>query len=192
MLGRIDAIAADIAAFDTQIEQHLTPFAEAVAHLDEIPGIGPTAAAVIIVEVGLDMTRFPTPGHLCAWARFAPGVSQSAGKNKGRGTTGHGNRYLARILGEVAVTAGKTDTFLGERYWRIAKRRGKKRAIVAVGRSTLVIIWHLLNDPDTRFHDLGADHYASHTNPDAKKRNHVRQLETLGYTVTLEPAAAAA
>ncbi len=85
MLGRIDAIAADIAAFDTQIEQHLTPFAEAVAHLDEIPGIGPTAAAVIIVEVGLDMTRFPTPGHLCAWARFAPGVSQSAGRNKGRG-----------------------------------------------------------------------------------------------------------
>ena len=108
------------------------------------------------------MTRFPTPGHLSSWAKFAPGIKSSAGKNKGNGSTGHGNRYLARVLGEAAVGAGRTDTFLGARYRRIARRRGKKKAIVAVGRSILVIIWHLLADPDTRFDDLGADHYDRH------------------------------
>ena len=78
---------------------------------------------------------------------------------KGNGSTGHGNRYLARVLGEAAVGAARTDTFLGERYRRIARRRGKKKAIVAVGRSILVIIWHLLSNPQARFHDLGSDHY---------------------------------
>ena len=94
------------------------------------------------------MSRFPTAGHLCSWAKFSPGLRSSAGKTKGTGSTGQGNRYLARILGEVAVTAAKTDTFLGARYRRIAKRRGKKRATVAVGRSILVVIWHLLSDGD--------------------------------------------
>ena len=161
----------------------------AAARLDEIPGIGPVAAAIIIAEVGVDMSRFPTAGHLCSWAKFSPGINSSAGKTKGNGSTGHGNRYLARILGEAAVIAGRTDTFLGERYRRIARRRGKKRAIVAVGRSILVIVWHLLADEDTRFTDLGADHFTRHVNPDTKKRNHIRQLEALGYTVTLTPAA---
>ena len=169
--------------------EHLAPFADAVARLDEIPGIGPTAAAIIIAEIGLDMTRFPTPAHLASWAKFAPGINSSAGKTKGNGSTGHGNRYLARVLGEAAVGAGRTDTFLGARYRRLVRRRGKKKAIVAVGRSMLVIIWHLLADPDTRFHDLGADHYDRHVNTHAKRRNHVRQLEALGYRVTLEPAA---
>ena len=189
MLARIDGIDADIAVLDAQIETLLTPFAQAVERLDEIPGIGPVAAAVIIAEIGLDMTRFPTAGHLCSWAKFSPGVKSSAGKNKGNGSTGHGNRYLARVLGEAAVMAGRSDTFLGERYRRIARRRGKKKAIVAVGRSMLVIIWHLLADPETRFNDLGADHFTRHVNTYAKKRNHIRQLEALGYTVTLEPAA---
>ena len=103
---------------------------------------------MIIAEIGTDMTRFPTPAHLTSWARFAPGVKESAGKTKGNGTTGHGNRYLARVLGEAAVGASRTDTFLGERYRRIARRRGKKKAIVAVGRSILIIIWHLLDNPD--------------------------------------------
>ena len=181
MLARIDAVDADIAALDAEIEAHLAPFADAVARLDEIPGIGPIAAAVIIAEIGIDMTRFPTAGHLCSWAKFAPGIKSSAGKNKGNGSTGHGNRYLARVLGEAAVDAGRTDTFLGARYRRIARRRGKKKAIVAVGRSILVIIWHLLADPETRFHDLGADHYDRHVNTAAKKRSHIRQLEALGY-----------
>ena len=189
MLSRVDAVDADIGAVDTQIGDHLAPFADAVARLDEIPGIGPTAAAIIIAEIGLDMSRFPTPAHLASWAKFAPGINASAGKTKGNGSTGHGNRYLARVLGEAAVGVGRTDTFLGARYRRIARRRGKKKAIVAVGRSLLVIIWQLLADPDTRFHELGADHYDRHVNTSAKKRNHIRQLEALGYHVTLEPAA---
>jgi transposase len=189
MLARIDGIDADIAAVDNQIEAYLAPFAAAAARLDEIPGIGPVAAAIIIAEVGVDMSRFPTAGHLCSWAKFSPGISSSAGTTKGTGSTGHGNRYLARVLGETAVVAGRSDTFLGERYRRIARRRGKKRAIVAVGRSILVIVWHLLADGHTRFTDLGSDHYTKHINPDTKKRNHIRQLEALGYTVTLTPAA---
>jgi len=189
MLARIDAIDADIAAIDAEIEAHLAPFASAAARLDDIPGIGPVAAAIIIAEIGTDMTRFPTAGHLCSWAKFSPGIKSSAGKSKGNGSTGHGNRYLARVLGEAAVAAARTDTFLGARYRRIAKRRGKKRAIVAVARSTLIIIWHLLNDDTTTYDDLGADHYTRHTNPDTKKRNHVRELQALGYKVTLEPAA---
>jgi transposase len=112
MLNRIDGIDADINL------------------LDEIPGIGATAAAVIIAEIGVDMSRFPTAGHLCSWARFAPGIKSSAGKTKDRGSTGHGNRYRARILGEAAVTAERTETFLGERYRRMR-----------------VIIWQLLADP---------------------------------------------
>ena len=87
------------------------------------------------------------------------------------------------------MVAGRTDTFLGERYRRIARRRGKKKAIVAVGRSILVIIWHLLSDPDARFIDLGADFYDTRISPNAEERNHIRQLEALGYKVTLEPAA---
>jgi len=189
MLARIDQASADIAAVEARIEELVTPFVQAVEQLDEIPGVGATAAHVILAEIGLDMSRFATAAHLCSWARFAPGVKESAGKKKGRGATGHGNPYLARVLGEAAVAAGKTDTFLGERYRRIARRRGKKRAIVAVGRSILVIIFHLLSDPDTRFHDLGSDFYDNRIGPERKKRNHVRQLEALGYTVTLQPAA---
>jgi transposase len=189
MLGRIDGIDADIAAVDEQIEAQLAPFAQAAARLDEIPGIGPVAAAIILAEIGTDMSRFPTAAHLCSWAKFSPGIKSSAGKTKGAGSTGHGNRYLARVLGEAAVVAGRTDSFLGERYRRIARRRGKKRAIVAIGRSILVIVWHLLADEDARFTDLGADHFTRHANPDTKKRNHIRQLEALGYTVTITPAA---
>jgi len=189
MLARVDGIDADISALDAQIEAHLAPFAPEAARLDEIPGIGPVAAAIIIAEIGVDMTRFPTPGHLCSWAKFAAGVKTSAGKNKGNGSTGHGNRYLARILGEAAVTAGRTDTFLGARYRRLVRRRGKKKAMVAIGRSILVIVWHLLADPEARFHDLGADHFDRHVNSNQKKRNHIRELEALGYKVTLEPAA---
>jgi len=189
MLARIDQASADIATLEAKIEAEIAPFAAAADQLDEITGVGRTAAWVIIAEIGVDMGRFPTPGHLTSWARYAPGVKQSAGKSKGTGATGHGNPYLARVLGEAAVAAGRTNTFLGERYRRIARRRGTKRAIVAVGRSILVIVWHLLADPDARFHDLGADFYDTRINADRTKRNHIRQLEALGYKVTLEPAA---
>jgi transposase len=191
MLARIDAIDADIAELNTKIEEMIAPFARAAAaRLDEVPGIGPVAAAILVAEVGLDMSRFPTPGHLASWAKYAPGVSESAGKKKGKNATGHGNPYLARALGEAAIGAARTDTFLGERYRRIARRRGKNKAIVAVGRSILVIVWHLLSDPNARYADLGPDFYDTRISNSRKMRNHVRQLEALGYKVTLETVAA--
>jgi transposase len=189
MLTRIDGLDADIAELDGRIEAMVAPFVSAVERIDEIPGIGPIAAAVIIAEAGLDMSRFPTAGHLASWAKFTPAVKESAGKKKGKGSTGHGNRYLARVLGEAAVGAARTDSFLGERYRRIARRRGAKKAVVAVGRSILVIVWHLLSDPDARYSDLGSDFFAQRINPERRKRTHVHQLEALGYKVTLEPAA---
>jgi transposase len=189
MPSRVDAISADIAAVDAQIQGQAAPFAEMVARLDEIPGISLTAAYVILAEIGTDMTRFPTAGHLVSWARLAPGIKESAGKKKGKGSTGHGNAYLAAILGNAAAGAAKTNTFLGERYRRIARRRGSKRAIVAIGRSILVITWHLLSDPTARFHDLGPGFYADRIDPERRKRNHIHQLEPLGYTVTVKPAA---
>jgi hypothetical protein len=126
-----------------------------------------------VAEIGISTDRFPTAGHLVSWAKFAPGVNGSAGKKKGKSTTGHGNRYLARVLGNAAASAGRTDTFLGERYRRIARRRGSKKAVVATGRSILVIIWHLLADPGTRYADLGSDFYDTRINPERRKRNHI-------------------
>jgi transposase len=174
MLARVDAIDADIAELDTRIEEMIVPFAAAADRLDEIR---------------TDMTRFPTAAHLASWAKFSPGVKESAGKKKGSGSTGHGNPYLARVLGEAVTGAARTDTFLGERYRRIARRRGASKAIVAVGRSILVIVWHLLSDPDTHYTDLGSDFYTSRIDPERRKRGHIHQLEALGYKVTLEPAA---
>ena len=153
------------------------------------PGSASSLRSCSSPRSGRTRARFPTAGHLVSWAKFAPGVKESAGKRKGRGSTGHGNPYLARVLGEVAVAASKTDTFLGARYRRIARRRGKQRAIVAVGRSILVIAWHLLSDPEAHFHDLGVGFYDTRIGPERAKRNHIRQLEALGYKVTLEPAA---
>ena len=193
MLQRVDAISADIAEVDARIDAEIAPFADTVARLDQIPGVAVTAARVIIAEiiaeVGLDMSRFPTSSHLTSWAKFAPGVKESAGRTKGRGSTGHGNRYLASALGEAAVGSARTDTFLGERYRRLARRRGSKKAMVAVGRSILVIVWQLLSDPDAHFQDLGPDFYANRLGADRTKRNHIRQLEALEYKVALEPAA---
>ena len=135
--------------------------------LDEIPGIGRADAHVVIPEIGLDMSRFSTAGHLASWAQFVPGIKESAGRKKGSGATGHGEAYLARVLGEAAVAASKTNTFLCERYRRIARRRGKKKGIVAVGRSILIIIWHVLSHDEARFHDLGPDSTTTDSNPSA-------------------------
>ncbi len=160
----------------------------AIARLDEVPGIGARAAQIIIAEIGLDMNQFPTAGHLASWAKLCPRANQSGAKNRS-GATGKGNRYLKGVLGEVAAAAAKTNTFLGHRYRRLVKRCGKLKALVAVARSILVIIWHLLSDPASRFHDLGPDFYDNRLGPERTKRNHIRQLEALGYKVTLEPAA---
>ena len=160
----------------------------AVARLDEVTGIGRNAAQVVIAEIGLDMGIFPSPGQLVSWAKLCPRTIQSGATNRA-GKTGKGNPYLKGILGEAAAAAAKTDTFLGERYRRIVKRRGKLKALVAIARSILVIIWHLLADPAARYHDLGAGYYPSRIDKDKKARNHIRQLEALGFTVTLAPAA---
>jgi transposase len=159
-----------------------------IARLDEIPGIAEHAAQVIIAELGLDMRVFPTPGHLVSWAKLSPRTIQSGAKHRG-GKTGKGNPYLKGVLGEAAAAAAKTNTFLGQRYRRIVKRRGKLKALVAVARSILVIVWHLLADPLTRYQDLGPDWHTTRIDNHRKTRNHVRQLQALGFTVTLTPAA---
>jgi transposase len=159
-----------------------------VERLDGIPGIAERGAQIIIAEIGLDMSRFPTPAHLVSWAKLSPHTIQSGPKTKA-GKTGKGNRYLKGALGEIATAAAKTDTFLGARYRRLVRRRGKQRALVAVARSILVIVWHLLNDPDARYVDLGADYYTTRLDPDRKTRDLVRQLQAPGHNVTLAPAA---
>jgi transposase len=159
----------------------------AIARLDEIPGVSAGLAASIISETGLDMTRFPTAAHLVSWAGLAGRTIQSGPRT--RNGKGHGNTYLRGYLGQAATGATGTNTFLGERHARIARRRGAARAQVAIARSILVIIWHLLADPTARYTDLGPGHYHARTDKTKKTRNHIRQLEALGYTVTLTPAA---
>jgi len=167
------------------------PVLPAVARLDEITGCGVIAAQAVIAEIGLDMTVFGTPGRLVSWARRCPQTRQS-GKKTSAGKAGKGNPWLNGILGEIAASASRTDTFLGERYRRLARRRGKRKALAAVARSILVIIFHLLADPEARFHDLGPDYYDSRVSRERKIRNHVRQLQALGLTVTITPAQDAA
>jgi transposase len=209
LLDQIDTLSAQIGTLTTRID-HLLEAVEpddasdgasppddvatapagphTVERLGEIPGIGPTAAQIILAEVGLDMTQFPTAAHLVSWAKLCPRTIQSGPLTRG-GKTGKGNPYLKGALGEAAAAAAKTDTFLGERYRRIVKRRGKLKALVAVARSILIIIWHLLTDPLARFHDLGSDYHNSLINTERRMRNHIAQLTAMGYRVTLEPAA---
>ena len=189
MLGRIDNLTAQIEQLTTRIGQAIAPFTAQVAQLDEIPGIGVTGAQEIIAEIGVDMGRFPTPGHLVSWAKFAPAARQSAGKSK-PGSTGKGNPRLGGALGEAVIGAARTKTFLGARYHRLARRRGKRRALVAVGNSILTIAYRLLSDPDTRFSDLGP-HWPDRLAPLRRKRQLIAELERLsGKKVILQEAAA--
>ncbi|HEX5297857.1 MAG TPA: IS110 family transposase [Streptosporangiaceae bacterium] len=189
MLERIDAITVQVEALTARIDEVLAPFARQVAQLDEIPGVGKTGAQELIAEIGTDMTRFPTSGHLVSWARFAPRARQSAGKAK-PGTTGKGSPWIAGALGEAVMGAARTKTFLGARYHRLARRRGKQRAIVATGRSILVIAYQLLSDPEARFADLGPD-WHDRIAPLRRKRQLIAELERLsGKKVTLQEAAA--
>jgi transposase len=160
----------------------------AVARLDEITGCGIIAAQAVIAEIGPGMSVFGTPGRLVSWAKRCPQTRQSGKKNTA-GSPGKGDPWLNGPLGETAASASRTDTFLGERYRRLAKRRGKRKAQAAIARSILVIIFHLLADPAARFHDLGPDHYDNRVSRDRKILNHVRQLQALGLSVTIEEAA---
>ena len=159
-----------------------------VERLDEIPGIGALNAQDILAEIGTDMSRFPTPEHLVSWAKLCPRTIQSGPVTRA-GKTGKGNPYLKGALGEAAAAAAKTDTFLGERYRRLVKRRGKLKALVAVARSILVIVWHLLANPAARFRDLGPDYHTNRIATERRLRNHIAQLTAMGYRVTVEPAA---
>ncbi|WP_079144236.1 IS110 family transposase [Streptomyces agglomeratus] len=159
---------------------------ELAERLDAVPGIGPATAQIVLAEIGLDMSRFPTPEHLVSWAKLCPRTIQSGAKNTA-GPAGKGNPWLKGALGEAANAAARTDTFLGARYRRIVKRRGHAKALVAVARSILVITWHLINDPDARYQELGTDWHQRHLNPARKTRDLVRQLQALGNHVTLAP-----
>ena len=188
MLDRIDGLTARVEEVTARIEEQAAPYARAVEQLDEIAGVGITSAQELIAEIGVDMSRFPTAGHLVSWAKFAPIDRSSAGKPKGS-STGKGNPWLAATLGEVIAAAARTDTFLGERYHRLARRRGKRRAIVAVGNSILTIIWHLLSDPEASYRDLGHGYYQQRSDNRHRERDLIRRLERLtGQTVTLQPA----
>ena len=146
------------------------------------------AAQDIIAEVGTDMSRFPDAGHLVSWAKFAPRARQSAGRSEAA-STGKGNPWLGGTLGEAAAGAARTKTFLASRCKRIVRRRGKNRALVAVGNSILTITWHLLSDPAARFTDLGPD-WHDRLAPLRRKRQLIAELERLsGKKVTLHDAA---
>jgi transposase len=207
LLDQIDVLTAKIERISQRIEEHIAAIPASQApdqhhtstaavpavgplpaldRLEEVPGIGRRGAQIILAEIGLDMSRFPTSGHLVSWAKLCPTTFQS-GATKKNGKTGKGDPYLRGVLGEIATAAAKTQTFLGERYRRLVKRMGKVKAMVAVARSVLIIIWHLLNDPTSRFHDLGTDYYTRRVDTQRKTRDHVRQLQALGFTVTLQP-----
>jgi transposase len=159
-----------------------------LARLDEVTGVGLPGAQAIVAEIGLDMAQFPTADHLVSWAKLSPRATQS-GPRSSSGPTGKGNRYLKAALSEAAMVAARTNTFLGERYRRIAKRRGRQRALVAISRSILVIIWHLLSNPTSRFRDLGPTYYHQRIDKERRARDLIRQLEALGHRVTINPAA---
>ncbi len=162
----------------------------AVARLAEIPGLSPDLARTIIAETGLDMSRFPTAAHLVSWAGLCPRARQSGPRTRS-GKKNQGDGWLRGALGQAATGAARTATFLGERYGRIARRRGKAKAQVAVARSILVIIWHLLADPAARYTDLGYGYYQARTDKDRRIRNHIRQIEALlGHPITITPKAA--
>ena len=163
------------------------PALNAVARLAEIPGLSNDLARAVIAETGLDMSRFPTAAHLVSWAGLCPSARQSGPRTRA-GKKGHGGTWLRGALGQAATGAASTATFLGERYRRIARRRGSAKAQVAVARSILVIIWHLLSDPSSRFTDLGPGYYQARTDTDRKLRNHIQQIQALGFTVTLAKA----
>jgi transposase len=160
----------------------------AADRLDEITGAGRHAAQAIIAEVGLNMAIFPTATHLLSWAKPHPCANQSGPKTRS-GKTGKGNPNLKGVFGEAAESAGRTNTFLGARYRRLARRMGKLRALVAVARSILVIVWHPLANPTSRYRDLDPEIFNNWIRPERGKINRIRQLEALGYTVTLTPAA---
>jgi transposase len=186
-LSQLDYLEEAMERVSIEIEQRLQAEREAIDLLDTVPGIGRRAAEIVIAELGADLRRFPSAKHLASWAGMCPGNAESGGKRLS-GKTRKGNRWLRQVLIEIAHVAAKTrGTYLAAQYRRIAARRGKKRALVAVAHTVLVIIYHILTRRQP-YRDLGEAHF------DQLERQHVerrliRRLERLGYSVTLAPVA---
>ena len=184
MLERIDRVNEEIARLSQVIEQLLAPYEEQLAQAESMPGWGRRAAQDALAETGAGMSRFPTPAHLASWAGRTPLDAQS-GKRTGRARHKKGNKYLGAITGETAVAAGKTQTREGARYRRLARRRGKPKAQVAVGNTQLKVYHKLLSNPGMRYQDLGPDYYERQAAIRRKIAYHVREIEALGLEVTL-------
>jgi transposase len=188
ILAHIDFLDATIDTLTNEIVERLAPFRAAVELLKTIPGVSDLTAQTIIAEIGVDMTRFPTAGHLAAWAGVAPASHESAGKRRPAGTR-HGTRHLRHALIEAARAAARTKgTFLSARYSRIARRRGPNKAAVAIAHSIIVAAHHMLTTGEI-YNDLGAQFFDRPSDPARHIRRHVAELEAAGYTVTLTPAA---
>jgi transposase len=193
MLDRIDAATAMEDRLTAQIETAVAPFRRQLELIQTIPGASRRAAQVILAEIGADPARFPTAADLASWAGMCPGNNQSGARTR-PAPARHGDPWLKAVLGQVAVSAARTkDTYLAARYRRVASRRGKKRALVAVGHSVLIAVWTMLTR-DVEYHDLGAGHFIERLGSHGKVRQTRRlidQLNQLGYQVTLQPHGAA-
>ena len=188
ILASIDFLDGQIADLGERIAELERPFDEAIERLDAVPGIGRRIAEIVLAELGADLARFPTAGHLASWAGLCPGNRESGGKRLG-GRTRKGNAHLRAALLEAAHAATRAKrSYLRALYRRLAPRRGKKRALVAVAHAILVIIWHLLTS-DRPYRDLGPEYFDRRAPHDLEQRL-VRKLRQRGYTVTKNPEAA--
>ena len=189
IIDHIDYLDGAIAALTAEITTRLAPFEAAVTILCSITGVSRTTAEVMIAEMGTDMTRFPTSGHLCAWAGVAPASHESAGKRRPAGTR-HGSTWLQRALIEAARAAARTKgSYFSAHYARIARRRGPNKASVAVAHSILAVAWHLLTN-GALYDDPGAGYFERRNDPDHEAKRLQRRIEALGYQVTLTEKAA--
>lgn len=189
IIAHIDFLDASIETLTAQIVERVGPFGDLIDRMSEVPGVSRLTCEIVIAETGADMARFPTPEQLCAWAGVAPANHESAGKRRPAGTR-KGGRWLHRTLVESAKSASRTkDTYLAAQYRQIARRRGPNKATVAVAHSILVILWHLMANPDLRYEELGGDWFQRRRDPEREALRLVRQLAGLGFTATLEPAA---
>jgi transposase len=186
MLAAIDSFTTQIAQLTTTIETLTEPWLHQIRQPGAVPGTGICSAQDVIAEIGVDMTVFPTAAHLVSWAKWCPQVRQSGGKRLGNNATGRGNPYLSAALGEITISASRTQTFPAAKYRRLVKRMPKKKALVATGNSILAIFHALLSDPAATYHDLGADYYQQHTSTRRQARNHIHSLQRLGYHVTIQ------
>jgi transposase len=190
-LRHIDDLSAMIVELDTTVDELMGPFDEPATRLLSIPGVGKRTVETIVAEIGVDMTRFPTSSHLASWTGLCPGNDESAGKRRS-GKARKGNEALRTAMCEAAWAASHThDSYLAAQYRRFKRRMGTKsegKAIFAVAHTMIVIVWHLLHD-NTNYAELGADYFEQRNDADARQRYLIRELEKLGNTVTLEPAA---